>query len=38
MMTDDIAVGDPQEPEEDFTICEDCGAELAHHVCPPRED
>jgi len=36
--TNDLSLGtDPQEPEQDFSICPDCGEDLPHHTCRPEK-
>lgn len=34
---DDAPVLDPQEPEQEFTICPHCGEDLPHHDCQNEE-
>ncbi len=31
--SEDMPIGEPQEPEEEFTICPNCGADLLWHRC-----
>ena len=35
--SEDIPARDPQEREDEYTVCQHCGADLLWHRCPEGE-